>query len=70
MEEHHINVPRTARYHTVGDGGTARAIWIVLHGYGQLARYFLRKFEGLDAGLLIVAPEGLTRHTAVWGPPG
>ena len=62
MEEHHITVPRTARYHTLGDAGSARAVWIVLHGYGQLARYFLRKFEGLGKDLLVVAPEGLSRY--------
>lgn len=61
MQEHHLTVPRTARYHTLGDAANARAIWIVLHGYGQLARYFLRKFEGLEQGLLIAAPEGLSR---------
>lgn len=61
MQEHHLTVPRTARYHTLGDAASARAIWIVLHGYGQLARYFLRKFEGLEKDFLIVAPEGLSR---------
>jgi len=59
--EHHITVPRTARYHALGDAATASEIWIVLHGYGHLARYFLRKFEGLEEGRLIVAPEGLSR---------
>lgn len=61
MEEHHIRVQRTARYHALGHVATARAIWIVLHGYGQLARYFLNKFDGLQDELLIVAPEGLSR---------
>lgn len=62
MEEHHITVPRTARYHTLGDPQTTQAIWIVLHGYGQLARYFLRNFEGLANEVLIAAPEGLSRY--------
>lgn len=62
MEEHHISVPRSARYHTLGDAHTARVIWIVLHGYGHLARYFLREFEGLEEGKLLVAPEGLSRY--------
>lgn len=61
MVEHHITVPRTARYHTLGEAGTASSAWVVLHGYGQLARYFLRKFEGLEEGRLIIAPEGLSR---------
>lgn len=61
MVEHHISVPRTARYHVLGDASSAGDLWIVLHGYGHLARYFLRKFEGLEEGRLIVAPEGLSR---------
>ncbi|MFT3886032.1 MAG: hypothetical protein QM724_11550 [Flavobacteriales bacterium] len=61
MEEHHLRVPRTARYHTLGDRASAREAWVVLHGYGQLARFFLRAFEGLQEGRLIVAPEGLSR---------
>ena len=61
MEEHHISVPRTARYHTLGEARTAKAMWVVLHGYGHLARYFLRKFERVTEGLFIVAPEGLSR---------
>lgn len=62
MEEHHLTVPRTARYHTLGEARTAKALWIVLHGYGHLARYFLRSFEGLERDLLIAAPEGLSRY--------
>lgn len=59
-EERHITVPRTARYYTLGNAHS-REVWFVLHGYGQLARYFLHHFEGLDEGRLIVAPEGLGR---------
>lgn len=61
MREHHLRVVRTARYHTLGDPAEARAIWVVVHGYGQLARFFLNKFKGLEEGLLIAAPEGLSR---------
>lgn len=62
VEERHITVPRTARYHVLGDPSTAQELRLVLHGYGQLARYFLRHFEGLGNGRLIVAPEGLSRY--------
>lgn len=62
MDEHHITVPRTARYHTLGEARTAKALWIALHGYGHLARYFLRSFEGLEQEVLIAAPEGLSRY--------
>jgi len=34
----------------------------VLHGYGQLAKFFLRKFEPLTTkGFTVIAPEGLHR---------
>ena len=60
MQEHHLTVPRTARYYTLGEPGPAvRQVWIVCHGYGQLAGRFVRHFEPIeDASRLIVAPEG------------
>jgi predicted esterase len=60
---HDIVVPRTARYFTMGPThGFPRELWVVCHGYGQLARRFLRSFAALDDGTrLIVAPEGLNR---------
>ncbi len=61
MEEHHLTVQRTARYHTLGDPATAKEIVLVLHGYGHLARFFLNGFEGLEEGRYIVAPEALSR---------
>lgn len=61
MEERFIRVPRTARYHVLGSIEAAPEVWIVLHGYGQLARYFLNVFEGIEEGRAIVAPEGLSR---------
>ena len=61
--EHRIEVPRGARYYTLGPGGGAvRELWVVLHGYRQLARRFLDRFRVLDDGTrLIVAPEALSR---------
>ncbi len=63
MEEHHLSVPRSARYFTIGaDPTTAREIWFVLHGYGQLAGPFLRHFVSLGDGQRAVgAAEGLSR---------
>jgi predicted esterase len=61
MEERFIRVHRTARFHVLGSPASARELWIVVHGYGQLARYFLNQFDGLSPDLCIVAPEGLSR---------
>ncbi|CAN5662307.1 esterase [soil metagenome] len=64
MNEHHLQVARTARYYTLGAAGpVTREVWIVCHGYAQLARYFLQAFTHLDDGTrLIVAPEALNRY--------
>lgn len=62
--EHHLRVRRTARVHTLGPDTPAGAtdVWVVLHGYRQLAGRFLRRFRGLeDERRRIVAPEGLSR---------
>lgn len=61
MEERFIQVRRTARYHVLGELDAAPEIWIVIHGYGQLARYFLNNFKGLETGRCFIAPEGLSR---------
>ena len=63
MHEHHLPVRRTARYFTLGHENTAVSeVWIVCHGYGQLARSFLKRFRPIDdPRRLIVAPEGLSR---------
>jgi predicted esterase len=58
-----IHVRRTARYYTLGPThGFPRELWVVVHGYGQLARRFLQSFAPLDDGTrLVVAPEALSR---------
>lgn len=36
-----------------------KEIWLLFHGYGQLAEYFIRKFQDFDSpSRLLVAPEG------------
>lgn len=60
--EYHVQIPRTARYFTLGNGDDPAEVWIVLHGYGQLAERFLAKCAPLDDGRrLLVAPEALSR---------
>lgn len=63
MQEHHLSVTRTARFFTLGSlDNHTRQVWFVLHGYGQLAQFFIRKFEILNDGrTFIVAPEALSR---------
>ena len=37
-------------------------VWICLHGYGQLAKYFISQFEFLDpVKNLVIVPEGMNR---------
>lgn len=71
MKEYHLTIQRTARYSTLGEPGPAlREVWFVCHGYGQLARRFIRRFEPLAGDTrLIVAPEALNRYY-VGDPPG
>ena len=63
MQETHIETPKTARYFTLGNlSEKTKNVWIVCHGYGQLANYFLKKFEVLENDeTVIIAPEGLHR---------
>ena len=63
MNKHNLTVSRTARYHTIGEwNANTRHVWFVLHGYGQLAEFFIKKFAVLNDGqTLVVAPEALSR---------
>jgi acetyl esterase/lipase len=62
-ESHHLQVSRTARYLTLGrTEGPLDDVWLLLHGYGQLASEFLGQARALarDRRLLVV-PEALSR---------
>jgi predicted esterase len=65
MTEHHLTVARSARYYQLGElTAQTRHIWFVVHGYGQLAAYFIRHFAVLseaDPTLVVIAPEALSR---------
>lgn len=52
-----------ARYFKLGEiTPNTKKVWFVLHGYGQLAEYFLRKFKALELhSICVIAPEGLSR---------
>ena len=64
MNHYHLSVRRSARLVTIGEMSAAvRDVWIVCHGYGQLARFFARPFVALErADRLIVAPEALNKY--------
>lgn len=63
VSEHRLTVKRTARYCTLGDvSAPARDLWIVCHGFAQLARAFIEEFRTVGRpGRLIAAPEALNR---------
>ena len=69
MQEHHLSTPRTARYFTLGSPERSTDVWIVCHGYGQLASRFLERFRPIEAEQrCIVAPEGLSRFYLTESP--
>jgi predicted esterase len=61
--EHTLKIDFQARYYTLGKvNANTRNIWFVLHGYGQLAQYFIKKFNTLEKeGICVIAPEGLSK---------
>ena len=63
MTEHQIKVQRTARYYTLGElNENTKTIWFVVHGYGQLSQYFIKKFASIaDSQTFVVAPEAPSR---------
>ena len=63
FKEFHVPVTRTANVYQLGEFNAAtETLWIVCHGYGQRADFFLRHFQVLDTGKnVIIAPEGLSK---------
>lgn len=64
---HSLTVARTAHYYLLGQPTAAtRELWFVVHGYGQLAEFFIRHFRVLTDDTapehtVIVAPEALNK---------
>jgi len=58
-----FQVKRTAHVAELGnDISHAKQIWMVLHGYGQLANRIVRKFDHLNLDeIYAIAPEGLNK---------
>ncbi len=61
MKQNKITIPKTAFYCTYGTkGDSLKNIWLVCHGYGQLAKFFIRNFKSLNENEnFVIAPEGL-----------
>lgn len=62
--EKRISFEFNARYEVLGKpSADVEELWLVCHGHGQLAKYFINKFECIaNPKRLIVAPEGLFRY--------
>lgn len=63
IEAHKLKVLRTAHYYSLGKiSQDVRYLVVACHGYGQLAKHFIRKFDIIARPeTLIIAPEGLSR---------
>jgi predicted esterase len=63
VEEKELSFSFKGRYFKIEPAnGIVRQVWFVLHGYGQLAQYFVRNFQSLnDYGITVIAPEALSR---------
>jgi predicted esterase len=64
-----ITATKTQRCFVQGDIAKSKTLLIVLHGYGQLGAYFIRKFKQLSNEYYIVAPEGM-HHFYLKGSSG
>jgi predicted esterase len=63
IQENHLTVTKTARYFTLGNlTENTRQVWIVIHGFRQSAKSFLKEFEPLlNDKNFFIAPEALNR---------
>lgn len=62
--EKHLEVKIQASYFTLNElTDSTEKVWLVFHGYGQLAQFFIKKFESLDPEKnFIIAPQGLSKY--------
>lgn len=61
---HSLEVSIKASFYTLNElTEKTERVWLVFHGYGQLAEFFIKKFEGLDPETnFIIAPQGLSKY--------
>ena len=61
VSKEYITIEKKGRVFVHGPSN-ASEVWIVFHGYGQLAAYFIQKFQCIaNENTKIIAPEGLSR---------
>ena len=72
MEEHRLTTVRRARYFTEGAAlGDAPEVWIVVHGFSQMAASFMTYCRHIASDeRLVVAPEALNRFYVHAGAGG
>ena len=60
MNSHNYNIQKSVRYFTIGKPtAQVKHLWVCLHGYGQLADWFGKRFEKwASKERLFVFPEG------------
>ena len=70
IRDHSIVIEKTARYYSNDPiSKKITTAWIVIHGYAQLAKDFIKEFEFLSGpDALIVAPEGLSKFYSKSNP--
>ena len=58
-----ISITKTHKYSQLGEcSKKTNTVWIVLHGYGMLSEFFIKKFECiLNDSTVVIAPEGSNR---------
>ena len=62
MTSHELSFTCRARYFRIGAiNERTKQVWFVIHGYGQLAQYFIQKFRHVPDDICVIAPEGLSR---------
>lgn len=60
----HLNITISTPYHTLNElTDKTKNIWLACHGQGQLAEYFVKKFEILNSEEnFVIAPQGISKY--------
>ena len=63
IKENTFKTIKTARYYSIGNlDNDLKKFWLVFHGYGQLAKDFVKNFESISKDeTLIIAPEAFNK---------